>query len=159
MAASRKKSTPALTGVLPGVVRDHGWDKQLDLHSTFPRWRELLGDDVADHSKPLKVERGVLWIEVENSSWLQQIQYMKLELLELLNEALRLTRYKDLKMVLPKGAWQPEADEGPRMSFVRPSEEAVEAFREQVQCIADEGCREALMQFWYLAHACKKSDK
>lgn len=159
MGASWKKRQAELAGLLPEVVRDHGWEKQLDLHSVFPRWRELLGDDVADHSKPLKVERGVLWIEVENSSWLQQIQYMKLELLELLNGALRLTAFKDIKMVLPKDRWQPEAKDGHSLSFVRPNQEAVEAFRKQVECISDEGCRESLMQFWYLAHACKRSEK
>lgn len=159
MAASWKKRETGMAGLVPGVVRDHGWEKQLDLHSIFPRWRELLGDDVADHSRPLKVERGVLWVEVENSSWLQQMQYMKLELLDLLNEALKLTRFKDLKMVLPKGKWQPEEKEDARISFVRPSDEDVAAFREQVGCIADEECRESLMQFWYLAHACRRSDK
>lgn len=116
-----------------------------------------------EYAQPLKIERGVLWLEVANSSWLQQLQYEKLELLDTLNSCFRLSRLKDIKMVLPKGkkdqggkAGQGEKKSGATVQFVRPSEEKIAAFQRQVECVADEKCREALMQFWYLAQACKR---
>lgn len=149
-----------ISTVLPWLTRNKGWDKQLDLHTIFIDWREIVGDEIGEHVQPQKIERGVLWLEVENSSWLQQLQYLKNELKDSLNRRLKLNSIKDIKMILPKGDVFRKPDRpGPSVSFVRPSEEKVAAFQRQVECIADEECREALMQFWYLAEACKRAKK
>ena len=160
MAGGVKNRENRISRMLPGLMHDKGWEKQLDLHSIFPRWQELLGEEVSSHAQPLKIERDVLWLEVENSSWLQQMQYQKLELLDTLNSSFRLSRLKDIKMVLPKGS-SGKTDKSDQQSastieFIKPSEEKIAAFQRQVACIADEECREALMQFWYLAQACKR---
>lgn len=148
---------------LPSIVRNKGWEKQLDLHSLFPRWDELVTEDAAEHAKPLKIERGVLWLEVENSSWLQELQYQKVELLEILNGFLSIGRLEDIKMILPtredQNSYDCQSRDGTEISFSRPSREKVKQFEKQVGAIADEECRQALMQFWYLANACKKNDK
>jgi hypothetical protein len=157
MAAVKKNKKYDIAGVLPAILRDNGWERQIDLHSIFPNWRKLVGDEVFEHARPLKIEREVLWIEVENSSWMQHFQYQKVELLDNLNRFLRLSTLRDIKMVLPKDeVWQKPAKPAPKVRFVRPSAEKVAAFQRQVACIADEKCREALMQFWYLAEACQR---
>ncbi len=160
MAGREKNIQNSISRLLPDLLHDKGWEIQLDLHSIFPRWKEIVGEEMHKHAQPLKIERGVLWLEVSNSSWMQQFQYGKLELLETLNSHLQLSRLKDIKMLLPKGkkgeARSLNRKSGPEVRFVRPSEEKIAAFQRQVDCIADEKCREALMQFWYLAEACKR---
>jgi len=157
--ASKNES---LSRLIPSLLQDRGWEVQLDLHSIFPRWKELVGEEMSEHTQPLKIERGVLWLEVSNSSWLQQLQYEKLELLDTLNSCFRLSHLKDIKMVLPKGRtgnpgkMYASGESGAVIEFVKPSEEKIAAFQRQVECIADEKCRESLMQFWYLAQACKR---
>jgi len=163
MAGSMKSNKNNIKALLPGVLKDRGWEKQLDLHSIFPRWREIVGDEMNEYAQPLKIEKGVLWLEVANSSWLQQMQYEKLDLLDTLNRNFRLSKLHDIKMVLPKGkvdkSRSAEQESAAVIQFVRPSEKKIAAFRHQVECIADEKCREALMQFWYLAQACKRKKK
>lgn len=157
MARSGKPKQNSISSLLPALVHEKGWAKQLDLHSIFVGWRDLAGDELERYAQPLKIERGVLWLEVENSSWLQQFQYQKLELLEKLNNSLRTDRIKDIKMVLRKGNAPGSAvNKTAEVSFIRPSKEAITAFQKQIECIVDEQCREALMQFWYLAQACKR---
>ena len=159
MVWRKKTKDKGVAAVLPTLMRERGWEKQLDLHSIFPRWQELVGGEVSDHAHPLKIVRGTLWMEVENSSWLQHLQYQKIELLDLLNQSLRLTRLSDIKMILPVGKKKSAKEPEPSVSFVRPDEGKIAAFEQQVSCIADEKCREALMQFWYLSHACKTKDR
>lgn len=160
MVQRKNNKKNLISNVLPDLVQDRGWERQLDLHSIFPKWQDLVGEDMGKYARPQKIERGVLWLEVENSSWLQQFQYEKVTLLETLNDFLRITSLRDIKMVLPKGGGGlPPQETGPKVTFVRPSSEKVEAFRKQVECITDEKCREALMQFWYLAQACKREKK
>jgi hypothetical protein len=160
MAGRVKSNQTSISLVLPSLLHDKGWEKQLDLHAIFPKWKELVGEEMNEHAQPLKIERGVLWLEVANSSWLQQFQYEKMELLETLNRFLRLSSLKDIKMVLPKGrtgkTGASDRESASAIKFVRPGEEKIAAFQRQVECIADEKCREALMQFWYLAQACKR---
>ena len=160
MTGRSKSDQDQISRMLQGLMHDKGWEKQLDLHSIFPRWRELVGEEVDSHTQPLKIERDVLWLEVESSTWMQQLQYQKLELLDSLNSCFRLSRLKDIKMVLPKKtAGKPgksNRQSASAIEFIKPSEEKVAAFKSQVECIADEKCREALMQFWYLAEACKR---
>ena len=160
MAEKRKFKQNKISQLIPNLLQDRGWEVQLDLHSIFPRWKELVGEEMSDYAQPLKIDRGVLWLEVANSSWLQQLQYEKMELLDTLNSCFRLSSLKDIKMVLPKGRdgmTKPSTQESaPAIRFVKPSEEKIAAFQQQVECIADEKCREALMQFWYLAQACKR---
>ncbi len=154
MAWQKKKKYKVVSGVLPGLMKDKGWEKQLDLHSIFPRWSELVDPEVSDHAKPLKIIRGVLWLEVENSSWLQQLQYQKLYLLDVLNQSLRISRLTDIKMALPVARKKRKVEPDRKIKFVRPDGAKIKAFEEQVGCIADEKCRDALMQFWYLSQAC-----
>lgn len=163
MVKSRKKNRELVAKFLPSILKEKGWEKQLDLHSIFHCWQELAGPDVGDHAQPLKIERGILWIEVENSSWLQQLQYQKLELLESLNDFLSLGRINDIKMVLPKkkdkNPYEQNGDLNRKVQFIRPSSEKILQFEQQANCISDEKCRQALMQFWYLANACKRDEE
>ena len=162
MVAKKKNTSVNVADLLPSLVRHKGWEKQLDLHSIFPRWLSLVSEDFAKHSVPLKIVREVLWLEVENSSWLQQLQYGKLELLADLNDVLRLGYLKDIKMILPskkdKLSFNPD-EKGSAVRFESPSSEKIASFQRQVDCIEDEKCRDALMQFWYLANACKKKSE
>jgi Dna[CI] antecedent, DciA len=162
MVAKKKNSSVNVADFLPSLVRRKGWEKQLDLHSIFPKWKELVNEDFAEHAVPLKIEREVLWLEVENSSWLQQLQYGKFELLADLNDSLRLGWFKDIKMVLPsrkeKLSFNPD-EKGPSVKYTQPAPEKIASFQNQVECIEDEKCRDALFQFWYLANACKKSNE
>ena len=162
MAKAKKKSDHqnTISAVLPWLSRNMGWEKQLDQHSIFVKWRDIVDEDYREHAQPQKIEREVLWLEVENSSWLQQFQFTKMELMGNLNRCLKLTSIRDIKMVLPKDdVFKKHEKPGPAVSFVRPNPEKIAAFQRQVACIPDEKCREALMQFWYLAEACKRETK
>jgi hypothetical protein len=149
--------------VLPSMVEDQGWAKQLDLHAIFPRWPDLVGPEIRDHARPLKIDREVLWLEVENSSWLSQLQYSKLEILDAVNKILRLGRIRDVRMILPKKTEKNPYYEGPPpgpvIRYETPPSEEVERFQLQAETIKDDACREALVQFWYLATACKRDEK
>jgi len=157
MSRHKKIKESDVANILPTLIREKGWERQFDLHTLFSRWQELVGEEISDCARPLKIERGVLWIEVENSAWLQQLQYEKMDLMDVLNNSLKLSALKDIKMILPKGKEeQVSRKQYPDIRFVRPEEKEIDAFKTQISCIEDEKCREALMQFWYLARACKR---
>ena len=85
MARTNKHNQPAVADILPSLVRQNGWEVQLDLHSVFGNWVELVDPETAGHCRPLKIRQGILWLEVENSAWLQQLRFQKYQLLETIN--------------------------------------------------------------------------
>lgn len=152
----KDRKQPAVAEILPHLIRESGWEMQLDLHSVFASWQKIADPEVADHCRPLKIRRGVLYIEVENSAWLQQLRFQKYHLLDLINTTLKQSSIQDIKLILPEKKDERKVVKIPGVHFVSPPPEAVAAFERQISFIDDEKCREALLRFWYLAHACKR---
>ncbi len=155
----RKKSEERqgpLGAALPGLIRDCGWEIMLDMHSVFSHWQILADEDTAEHAAPLKIVAGVLWVEVENSGWMQDLQYRKPQLLHSINRFLKKSRIRDLRFVLPEGVKQEVEKKAEPIRFIAPPPEKVREFAQQIESINDTASREALMRFWYLAHACQR---
>ena len=150
-----EKRQDTLAAALPGLIRDKGWEKQLDLYSLFGEWEKIVGKETALHAWPLKIVRGVFWVEVDNSSWMHQLQYEKLRMLEGLNAALQLSRLKDIKFTLEGESQKPQPKKE-AVTFVPVDAAELAAFEYQVSLIDDKESREALVRLWYLSRACRR---
>ena len=154
----RGGKTDKLSASLPEIMRDKGWERKLDQHRVFIDWQSLVDETTAAHSRPLKVVKDVLWLEVENSSWMQQLQYQKFFLLQTLNEYLKISRFSDIRFVVEEKKKEAVVIKEKSIRFVPPSTADVERFKEQISFIEDEQIRESLMRLWYLSQACRKDE-
>lgn len=125
----------------------------MDLRSFFPHWQELMEPDVASHSRPVRIAKGTLWLEVENSAWLQQFSFQKVAMLEIINGYLKKSQLRDIRFTLPDGG-QERRTVGEKVRFQAPSSEEIRGFEDQIAYIKDQAIRDALMRFWYLSKAC-----
>ncbi len=152
----RSRKTDRLSVTLPGLMRDKGWEEKLDQHRVFIDWEALVDQTTAAHCRPLKVVKDVLWLEVDNSSWMQQFQYQKFFLLETLNNYLKRAHFSDIRFVVEEKKKEAAPKQEQSIRFVAPSPEKVERFKKQISFIADEPIRESLLRLWYLSQACRK---
>jgi len=154
----KKQSNPllALNGLLPQLSQQRGWEEQLDLHSIFVNWQGLLESDVTDHCRPLKIVKRVLWVAVENSAWIQQLQFQTVILLDILNSSLRLSKLQGLRFCVDEKERHASNEPESSLSYVKPPAKDVADFEQQAAMISDQEVREALVRFWYLSQACKK---
>ena len=53
----------------------------------FGLWQELVGEQVATHVTPIKLERGRLIVEIDDPSWATQMRFLEPQLIEKLNAA------------------------------------------------------------------------
>lgn len=153
----KKDKEKRVEAIMPGLVRDKGWETQLDLHSIFPNWQDVVEPDAANHATPLKIVKGTLWLEVENSAWLQQFQFRKVMLLKSINAYLKKSNIKNIRFTLPReneGESKPEK----KVRFVPPPQEEIQSFEEQVGFIEDKAARDSLIRLWYLSRACVRDD-
>lgn len=49
------------------------------------QWEEAVGPAIAKHSKALRVQDGILWVEVDHPIWKSELHHRKRQILDLLN--------------------------------------------------------------------------
>jgi len=49
------------------------------------RWEIVVGPAIARHTRVIRVEKGVLWIEVDHAIWKSELLHRKRQILDLLN--------------------------------------------------------------------------
>ena len=146
----------SLQATFAGLIRDKDWEKKFDQHRVFHRWNELVDQETRAHARPLKIVNDVLWVEVDNSAWLQQLQFKKLELLDLLNDHLRISYFTDIRFTVGQSAPAPAPEQRPAARLVPPSSEEIARFEKQIEFIKDDQIREAMTRLWYVSQAVRR---
>jgi predicted nucleic acid-binding Zn ribbon protein len=71
-----------LGSVLAKLVKDRGWQRPAAEATLFGQWERVVGADVADHSRPVRLERGELTVEAESTAWATQLRLLAGSLLK-----------------------------------------------------------------------------
>ena len=74
--------------VVREITTDQGWGTDLAVGGIVGRWRELVGDEVADHSSPERFEGGELVVVAESSAWATQLRLLRHVMLRRLSSGL-----------------------------------------------------------------------
>jgi predicted nucleic acid-binding Zn ribbon protein len=62
-----------ISASLDEVVRSLRGPGRHEIGGVFGRWEEAVGDQVAAHARPVRLDRGVLVVEVDEPAWATQI--------------------------------------------------------------------------------------
>ncbi len=65
---------------LRGGGSTHGDAKAMG--SLFSRWTDAVGQAVADHARPVKLDGGRLLVEVDEPGWATQLRFLETEVIE-----------------------------------------------------------------------------
>ncbi len=70
-----------LTEGLEAVMRSlRGGDRRTTA-TVFGRWAELVGDQIAGHARPVKLDEGRLLVDVDEPGWATQLRFMEHDLI------------------------------------------------------------------------------
>ncbi|WP_307844967.1 DUF721 domain-containing protein [Actinotalea solisilvae] len=73
---------PALLGdTLARLAAERGWDEDLSVGGVVGRWREVVGDQVADHCTPETFEDGRLVVRTDSTAWAANLRLLVPQLL------------------------------------------------------------------------------
>lgn len=61
---------------LDGVVRSLRGPSRKAVGGVFGHWTDAVGAQVADHVRPLKIDGGVLVVEVDDPAWATQVKLL-----------------------------------------------------------------------------------
>ena len=71
--------------------------------ASFPIWTEwadVVGATIARHARPRRIRRGVLLVEVDGAEWMQELQYLKVDLRARLNQRLGRQAVREIFLAL-----------------------------------------------------------
>jgi predicted nucleic acid-binding Zn ribbon protein len=81
---TRRSREPRPIGAeLADVLRARGWDDRLAAARVVARWPQVVGDAVAAHCQPSRLEEdGTLQVVADSAAWATQLAYLKGTLLD-----------------------------------------------------------------------------
>lgn len=65
-----------ISSSLDGVMRSLRGPTREVVGGLFGRWDEAVGEQVAQHVKPVKLDDGVLVVEVDDPAWATQVKFL-----------------------------------------------------------------------------------
>ncbi len=93
-------SFTSLKQILESVLKEHKLTSDIDAYRIFSVWEEIAGPAVAKHSRPVRLNGDILYIEVDDPIWLSQLRYMKQDMLQKIDRRIKPGVFRDLKLFL-----------------------------------------------------------
>ena len=87
--------TSAQNEALLNAKKSTAFDKVKE-YSIYLIWNDAVGANIAKHAAPKYFNQGVLTIEVDSSTWMTELKFMKKDLMKNLNEKLGVKKVKDI---------------------------------------------------------------
>ena len=98
MARKKRKSEFVHIGnILGDVLQKYRHEMDAELLQVWQVWDSIVGEVIAQNAKPAAFKGQILLVNVTNSTWIHQLQFLKKEMIERLNNALGKPLIEDLK--------------------------------------------------------------
>jgi predicted nucleic acid-binding Zn ribbon protein len=93
------RSEPRRLGeALDRLVQSMGAPSVTALEKIFGNWPGVVGPEVAQHSKPVRLDRDQLTVEVDDPAWASQLRWMSAQVLAALDREVGEGTVKGLKV-------------------------------------------------------------
>jgi predicted nucleic acid-binding Zn ribbon protein len=120
----RSSGDPRLFGrAIADLLADRGWERPAAVGGVFGRWPEIVGPDLAAHTKPESFEDGEVLILADSTAWATQVRLLARTLVRRLNEELGDGTVTKVKVRGPQNAPRPSGglrvtgSRGPRDTY------------------------------------------
>lgn len=92
-----KRPAP-VTDLLSALLRGTPAEVRLKEGRIWEVWDEAVGSKIAAHAQPASFREGTLTLHVDSAPWLQQLNYLKNDLIAKVNEALDQELVKEIQL-------------------------------------------------------------
>jgi predicted nucleic acid-binding Zn ribbon protein len=114
----RREEPQPLTSAIVGLLDARGWQQRAAMGSVFGRWAEIVGRDLAAHTRPDSFADGELVVTADSTAWATQVRLLAPQLARRLNTELgdgSVLRVRVRGPVPPRrrGGWRVPGSKGP----------------------------------------------
>ena len=119
-----RRDDPQLLGAaINGLLDEEGWKLAAATGSVFGRWAQIVGADLAAHTKPESLRDGELTVVADSTAWATQLRLLAAQLVHRLNAELGTGTVRRVKVLGPvsatrrPGEWRVRGSRGPRDTY------------------------------------------
>jgi predicted nucleic acid-binding Zn ribbon protein len=143
-----RKKSKLIGSHLEKVIRGKVGGLHWDLYQLNRAWGVVVGKRAAAHTQPAWIRKDVLWVFVSGSAWMQELNYIKPEILVKANECLDSVALVDIRWLQ-----QPAQDSSLQPVEFKVPDRAItpereEGFLQMSKTVADTDCQQALFKLW-----------
>jgi predicted nucleic acid-binding Zn ribbon protein len=112
-----------INNILNELIESRDWRKGIAEGNLFSDWREIVGEEIADHSTPITLYEGKLTIQTSSTAWSTQLRLINDELLRKIRQSAPGAVVDDLIIIGPhapswkRGLRTIRGAKGPRDTF------------------------------------------
>lgn len=146
------KYPQSIRSLITELAHRKNWSRKLKLYHVFEIWNSLVGDDLCRRARPHLIRGTVLWLNVCDSVWMQQLHMQKRLLLAKINEELDGVELTDIRFQLDVSLEQDQVMEVEKQPMPRKGPPPdLENYPELDRClkdIQDPEIRRAIVKCW-----------
>jgi predicted nucleic acid-binding Zn ribbon protein len=114
----RREDPQPLVSAIGGLLDTRGWQQRAAMGSVFGRWAEIVGHDLAAHTRPDSFADGELVVTADSTAWATQVRLLAPMLVRRLNAELGDGSVRRVKVRGPapprqRGGWRVPGSKGP----------------------------------------------
>ena len=119
----RRDDPQTLNSAIEGLLDDEGWNLAAATGSVFGRWAQIVGPDLASHTRPEALREGELTVAADSTAWATQLRLLAAQLVHRLNAELGPGTVLRVKVRGPvtadrrPGEWRVRGSRGPRDTY------------------------------------------
>jgi predicted nucleic acid-binding Zn ribbon protein len=119
----RRDDPQRLTSAISGLLADQGWAQAAATGSVFSRWAEIVGPELAAHTRPESLADRELTVAADSTAWATQLRLLAGQLVRRLNTELgdnavrRVTVRGPAHAARRPGEWRVRGSRGPRDTY------------------------------------------
>jgi predicted nucleic acid-binding Zn ribbon protein len=122
----RRDDPEPLNAAIDGLIDARGWREAAAVGSVFGRWAQIVGPDLAAHTRPDALTDGELTVTADSTAWATQVRLLAAQLVRRLNDDLGDGSVRRVKVRGPAGAagpprrpgeWRVRGSRGPRDTY------------------------------------------
>ena len=153
MVHDKKHDLTVLSSKLQDVFTHKNWKTLWQIYTLEQKWPFIVGENVAQKSRPTYLQQHALWVHVESSVLMQHMQTQKISLLEKINSTLPDAEIKDIRWEMKPAKPAGDKKRGIKKNKPQETPEEREAFKKMTSTVEDKKCREALRKLWLIYHS------
>jgi len=145
---ARRDRASDIGGLLAKVIKEKKWRNRFQLHAVFDFWNEAVGPEISGRAQPLFIRGNVLWVAVSDSVWMQQLQFQKTLLLDIVSRRHGQGEIADIRFQLDISLGGTPGPESTARAVKPVDKDKLHEFDTLLSSLKDGEVRESLRNLW-----------
>ncbi len=94
------KKPDIVANILKKTLKKNDLSEKIANYEVFLQWEQIVGPQIAQHTKPKSVAKDKLIIEVAHASWKVELNFLKEKILKQIQQQFPHAKLKELQFIL-----------------------------------------------------------